>query len=377
LLDISTHAELGDALRNLVIDATPRYALELWKMSRRSADAGYLTPLTDDEDGGKLVKRLSEEYEKLEEEKEEVARWFNESRFDVTCLKKVFARVEKLESVVFKYEGMEMRYSKFAQRYCEGSQHEMSRPFVSTMNALAATGTRVERIEMGKEGFGAVSVGRLEGLAPSLRAFDGVFGKLESLQLKLRDWRSPDTGFELESSRAPFVIRFLAKCRSVRTLDLSFYSSFEKDVFGNLARVCRFERLEFVTLELFRVKRGTDLMDFLEPSARCLREVRLRHMLLDNPGSLWKEVLIELADKEVGFAALRVLHVERLFTERSSGVKRVLFHDGESSTSVLRIEGKHWRDRLRERGCRYVESEAGRMWESGAIAYPFMRSDSM
>lgn len=346
-------------------------------MSRRSADAGYLTPLTDDEDGGKLVKRLSEEYEKLEEEKEEVARWFNESRFDVTCLKKVFARVEKLESVVFKYEGMEMRYSKFAQRYCEGSQHEMSRPFVSTMNALAATGTRVERIEMGKEGFGAVSVGRLEGLAPSLRAFDGVFGKLESLQLKLRDWRSPDTGFELESSRAPFVIRFLAKCRSVRTLDLSFYSSFEKDVFGNLARVCRFERLEFVTLELFRVKRGTDLMDFLEPSARCLREVRLRHMLLDNPGSLWKEVLIELADKEVGFAALRVLHVERLFTERSSGVKRVLFHDGESSTSVLRIEGKHWRDRLRERGCRYVESEAGRMWESGAIAYPFMRSDSM
>lgn len=375
------HPNLGLALKHLVIDATPHYSLQLWTMRRRSldsrADAGHLAPVTDGEDGGNLRVRLDEEYEVLAQEAEGRAKWFNETRFDVVCLRKVFARVKTLESIVFAYDGMEIRYAKFAQRYCEASQHEMSRPFVSTLQALAAMGTRVKRLEIATgKGYGVVSVGRLESLAPSLRSFDYVFEKLERLELKFRDWRYPDTGFALESSRAPFVVRFLAKCRNVRVLDLSFYSAFEEDAFEGLAREGRLERLECVTLELFRVKWGEDLMAFLAPSERCLRELRLRHVLLDNPESTWKEIFVKLADEQTGFEALRILHAERLFTERSSGVKRLLFHDGTSSTSTLRVDGKHWRNELKECGCKYVESEAGRMWESGAISYPFMRSDS-
>ncbi|KAF1931262.1 uncharacterized protein M421DRAFT_99139 [Didymella exigua CBS 183.55] len=375
LADISTHLELGLALQHLIIDATPHHSLSLWKMRRRSSDAGHFDPLFDDEDGPKLITTLDGACESLQQQAETEARWFNESRFDVVCLRKVFEKVKRLESVVFGYEGMGMRYSKFAQRYCESSQHEMSRPFVSTMAALAASNATVKRIEMAKgNGFGAVSVGRLESLAPSLRAFDAVFEKLKVLQLKLRDWRSPDTGFELERTRAPFSIRFLAKCFSVRVLDLSFYSCFESDLFGELVRLCRFAKLECVTLEFLRVEHSRDLMDFLEPSKVCLKEVRLRHVLLGDAGSGWKDVFDGFADEERGLRAPRVLHAERLFAEQSSGIKSVLFHDGESMTSRLRVEEEHWRDELRERGSRYVESEAGRMWESGAIAYPFRRT---
>jgi hypothetical protein len=165
LVDIAAHPELGDALRHLVIDGTPYHALSLWKMSRRRADAGHLTPVMDDEDGSKLIARLTSSYHILEQEAERSARWFNETRFDVVCLKKVFTRVRILDRVEFAYEGMEIGYSKFAQRYCEGSQHEMSRPFVSTMGALASTGASVRRIEIAKgKGYGAISVGRLESL---------------------------------------------------------------------------------------------------------------------------------------------------------------------------------------------------------------------
>lgn len=378
LIDISTHPELGDALQHLVIDATPHYTLDLWKMRRKSADAGHLTPLTDDEDGSKLTRQLSKQYETLSQEAEKAARWLRESRFDMTALKTAFFRTKTLESIVFSCSGMERRYSMFAHRYCESSQGEMSRPFVSTLHALASTDTAVRRIEIapGKD-YGAVSVGRLESLAPLFRALDRVFEALECLQLRLRDWRSPDSGFELESMRAPFSVRFLAKCRNVRVLDLSCYSELEEDLLGEVVRAGRFERLECVTLELLRVKSGTDLRAFLEPSERYLRELRLRHVLLDDPGSSWTKVLCAIADQETAFEALRILHVERLFTKQSSSIESVLFHDGTRFTSVLRFEGENWRDDLRKCGCRHVESEAKRVWESGAIAYPIMRSDSI
>ncbi|KAF3041267.1 hypothetical protein E8E12_000344 [Didymella heteroderae] len=327
LVYVAAHAEFGDALKCLVVDATPYYALELWKMRRRSADAGHLTPITDDEDGSKLVRRLEDEYEVRAQEADSTARWFNETRFDVVCLKKVFARVKSLENLVFAYEGMDMRYSKFAQMYCETTQHEMSRPFVSALHALAASGTPVNCVSTaGIRSHGAVSVGRLESLAPCLRAFDNVFEKLDTLRLKLRDWRSPDTGFELERSRAPFSARFLVKCRNVRVIDLSFYSCFEDDAFGELVRVGRFERLQSVTLEMFRVKQGKNLIEFLEPSKAFLTELRLRHVLLDTNDEkesgrkCWNEVFGEFTDEKRHLQNLRVFHAERLFFNSRIGV---------------------------------------------------------
>jgi hypothetical protein len=381
LVDIAAHPELGDALQHLIIDATPYYALELWKMRRRSSDAGHLTPITDDEDGSKLVQKLHNEHETLQQEAETTARWFNETRFDVSCLKRAFAQMKSLTSLTFAYESTDMRYSKFAQRYCEASQHEMSRPFVSTLSALAASGARVEHIYLPKDrSHGAISVGRLESLAPSLRYFDAMFEKLNTLQLILRDWRSPDTGFELERTRAPFSVRFLAMCGNVRTLELSFYSTLESDLFSELARECAFERLESISLGLFRIKRSRDLFGFLEPSRRYLKELRLRHVLLDENDEKergWKKILGEFADEEGGLQSLRVFHAERLFSGTPLGVLRVSFRSGGSVSSVLHVEGEHWRDELREHAGGYIESAAGRMWESGATAYPFVRSDSM
>jgi hypothetical protein len=384
LVNVAVHPELGNALRHLVIDSTPHHALSLWKMSRRSADAGHLTPLTDEEDEAKLVHRLTSEYQILQQEAERSARWFNETRFDVVCLKKVFARLEGLESVVFAYEGMEIRYSKFAQRYCEASQHEMSRPFVSTLSALASTGTSVKGIEVAEgKGYGAVSVGRLESLAPSLRAFDGLFEGLQVLKVKLRDWRTPDEVFTLESGRAPFSVRFLAKCRNVRVLNLSFYSTLEDGAFGELIRACRFEKLESVMLELFRIRQANDLVQFFEPSKGCLKEVSLKHVMLEeyhmkeSGDDVWKRFFDEFADEKRVLENLRVFHAERLFYECRNGARRVFFKREGVKTVQLHVGGKNWRAELREYAEKCMVSAGGRMWGSGAIAYPFARSNTM
>lgn len=369
-----------------MIDATPYYALELWKMRRRSADAGHLTPVPDDPDGNLLVQKLNQEFEKLQEEGHGVARWFNETRVDTRWLTTIFERVkeagkERLEGVTltFVYEGMEARYAKFGQRYCEQSQHEMSRPFVSTMAAIAASGVRVKEVRISDEkGCGAIGVGRLESLAPCLKSFEAAFEGLETLQLNLRDWRTPDLGFELERTRAPFVVRFLAKCTNVRTLELSCYSELEADLFREMARTCRFDRLERCRLDLFRINHISDLITFLASSSTTLVSLHLTHVLLADLGISWADIFTAITDTHTLLAALEMLKLERLFTQQANGViKRVLFanrrlQDETSLTSSLHVEGESWRDDLIERGCQYSEAEAARMWEVGVVMYPFL-----
>lgn len=343
-------------------------------MRRRSADAGHMTPVTDDEDGSKLVRRLNHEYEELQEEANEVAKRFNETRFDIKCLTTVFKHSNHLENITFAYEGMEPRYSKFGSRYCEVSQHEMSRPFISTLSALAVSGVKAKHIKMydGKE-YGAISIGRLESLAPSLRFFDAAFETLETLQLNLRDWRSPDSGFELEGTRAPFVVRFLAKFRNVRALELSCYSSLEDDLFGEMARMCQFGSLEKCKLDLFRISCAHDLIDFLALSSNSLKELRLEHVLLVDSEKSWADLFTSLADPSNLFPVLKSLHVVRLFTQRASSVvKGVMFQGWESTTISLRLEGKDWREELKDHGRNHVEFKATRMWEAGATMYPYM-----
>ncbi|KAF2623865.1 hypothetical protein BU25DRAFT_442338 [Macroventuria anomochaeta] len=362
LVDISAHPDVGNALHHLIIDATPKYSLELWKTRRRSADAGHMTPVTDDEDGSKLINRLNGEFEELQEEAEEVAKWFNETRFDVKCLTTVFSRLTNLESITFSYTGMESRFSKFSHRYCSTSQHEMSRPFISTLAALATSGVKVKHIKIHDENrHGAVSIGRLECLAPSLRYFDAALSNLEILQLNLRDWRSPDSGFELERTRAPFVVRFLAKCRNVRSLELSCYSALEEDLFGEMARHCELEKLERCRLDLFRIARAHNLLSFLAPSSTSLVTLELEHVLLADPEVSWADVFACLADSTTCLAGLKKLELNRLFTQRLS-----------SPTTSLIIEGENWREECKDRGCRYMESEAARMWDAGAVLYPFV-----
>jgi len=191
LLDISKHTTFGNALRQLVVDATPKHSTSMWQLRKRisEADAIFSEP-----HGVFFKSELQERYIAEEKDATESATFFNESRYDQKCLRAAFDTIDQLESVTFMYTGMEKTYGKFGRRYCESSQHEMSRPFVSTMMAVAASGIRVKKICTHKQfNYGAVSVGRVESLAPFLRNFDGVFEKLEQLELNLRDWRCPDS----------------------------------------------------------------------------------------------------------------------------------------------------------------------------------------
>ncbi|KAJ4991508.1 hypothetical protein SVAN01_02889 [Stagonosporopsis vannaccii] len=376
-VDVSTDPDLSGACRHLIIDATPQHALLLWKMRRRSADAGYMTPITDDEDCIKLARRLNADYESLQRKAETATRWLNETRFDVKCLTTVFPRLVSLESITFAYEGMEIRYSKFGDRYCETSQHEMSRPFISTLFALAASKIRVRRINMhNKNKYGAVSIGRLESLAPSLSSFDAAFENLETLQLNLRDWRSPDSGFEIETNRAPFVVRFMAKCSNVRDLELSCYSELEDNIFRSLARTCRFTKLERCKLDSLQISHHRDLVEFLTNNSCLLKELHLQHLLLADPGATWDTLFVSLANAPSLLTSLHSLKVSRLCSlQIFAPVGHVLFIDQNHESYSLLIEGADWRAQLKNRGRKYMMLNAVSKWEAGSTSYPFIGLD--
>ena len=376
LEEISNHTDFGIALQNLIIDATPHYSLSLWKMRRRSADAGHITPVPDDEDGSKLIRRLAHDYEKLQEEADSMAKLLNETRFDIKCLTTVFKRVMNLESIAFKYQGMEERYSKFGRRYCKATQHEMSRPFVSTMSAIAASGVQVKAVILHPQHVhGAVSVGRLESLAPSLRYFNKAFERLDTLQLNLRDWRSLDLGFELERTRAPFVVRFLAACVNVRVLELSCFSNLEEDLFGEMARACHFNKLEMCKLAMFRINRASDLFTLFAPSHGCLVDLSLSNILLADEETTWPQLFGNMAVSTNCFKVLETLELNNLFMQLNENIGRLLFK-GEllesTSTHLVSRDWADWRDDIKNGKCRSVVRSSGHAWMIGATVYPFL-----
>ena len=344
-------------------------------MRRRSADAGHMTPIADDEDGSKLIQRLAHDYEKLQEEADGVAKLLNETRFDIKCLTTVFKRVVSLESIAFKYQGMEERYSKFGRRYCEATQHEMSRPFVSTMSAIAASGAQIKSVVLHpRHMHGAVSIGRLESLAPSLQYFDKVFERLGTLQLNLRDWRSPDLGFELERTRAPFVVRFLATCDNVRMLDLSCFSNLEEDLFGEMARACHFDKLERCKLAMFRINRASDLFTLFAPSCSCLVDLSLSDILLADEEATWPQLFSNMAVSTKSFKVLEMLELKNLFMQRNETIGKLLFK-GEMLESVskhwISRDWADWRDDIKGGNCRSVLRSSGSAWMINATVYPF------
>lgn len=372
LVDVSEDLLLGGACQHLVIDATPHHALLLWKTRRRSADAGHMTPITDDEDGSNLVKRLNDDYKLLEEKAENETRWLNETRFDLKCLTTAFPRLTSLESITFAYQGMEARYSKFAGRYCEASQHEMSRPFISTLFALATSKITVRHIKIHDENkHGAVSVGRLESLAPLLRGFDLAFELLETLHLNLRDWRRPSSAFELETTRAPFVVRFLAKCSNIRVLHLSCYSVPDNTIFTEMARTCRFKKLEQCKLDSLPILQAADLIEFLTVCSGSLKELELQYIVLADPASAWIELFASLSDTPSLLTSLQSLKVSRLLSDRDP----LLFLQSGSRTTSLHIEGDDWRAQLKDLSCEPEQLDGAMMWLANATIYPFVTTE--
>ncbi|KAF2704642.1 hypothetical protein K504DRAFT_506621 [Pleomassaria siparia CBS 279.74] len=281
---INAHHYFGNALQHLFIDATPRHAIKLWKLK---SDISASMDIASEG-----------EYETEKKESDRISKMWNATRFDQKTLIKMFEEIAggMLESITFAYSGMEKKYGKFARRYCETSQNEMSRPFVSVMSAIVASRITVKRIwHDPKKGYGAVSIGRLEALSPTLSHFDAAFEKLQALSLNLRDWRHPEEGFEPLIGKTPFVVRFLAKCRNIRSLELSCYSTLEDDMFAELATHCVFPRLESCELGLFRIYTIASLLS-LVASTTTLKTLSLTRIVLRSNTEAWPALIHALAD---------------------------------------------------------------------------------
>lgn len=370
LVEMSNHADFGSSLQHLSVDATPWHSMSLWQLRKRISEADAII---SESDGLFFKSELQEKYIEEEKAAKELAAFFNETRYDHKCLRAVFGKVQNLESIVFKYRGMERKYGKFGRRYCESSQHEMSRPFVSTMAAVAASGVHVKTIAVHPvHHHGAVSIGRLECLSPSLRNFDAVFGNLKTLELNLRDWRYPDEGFELESLRAPFVMRFLAKARNVKDITIGCYSSLQDDLIGEMARYCTFGKLESCKLSHFGLHNASDLAQLLGPSFTTLRRLSLSHMRLMDEAVSWADLVRNLASSEDTFQALRRMHLEKLFTKSGS---RLSLNGGmgqEKLSLVSKDDGPTWRDDAVRAVDLFSEGTWGPAYQLGAVAYPFI-----
>ncbi|KAF2475352.1 uncharacterized protein BDR25DRAFT_382300 [Lindgomyces ingoldianus] len=359
LLDIAWHPVFGGALQDLIVDATPKYAIQLWEVKKRIYDAQHDSKLKD---------LYWIEYELLNEKAAESYRYWNETRHDQKTLTAIFERLKKLDSILFCYNGMCRSYGKFSRRYCESSQNEMSRPFVSTLAAIAVSGIIVHEISVHPQRrHGAISVGRLESLSPILSRFDAAFEHLRVLKLNLRDWRHPDEGFEPPPGKVPFVVRFLSKCRNLRELEFSWYSLLERGIFVQVARHCRFASLQVCKLELFSIT-AEDVMAFLQPTKKTLRDLTFTNVILRDADSTW-EVLLPLLTAEFD---LEHLSLQDLFTNTGG---MVIFRSYEQSAATevaitstapgINAKVLHLTDRL-------ATGNLGPAWSHGSVAYPFI-----
>jgi hypothetical protein len=370
LLEITAHLTFGAALHDLNIDATPRHSIALWQLRKRISEAEAISS----DPGGVLFKsEMQEKYIADEKEAKDLTTFFNETRYDQKCLRTVFEKLGRLDSLTFAYKGMDKKYGKFGRRYCESSQHEMSRPIVSAMAAIAKSGIHIKCICLHPTlTHGAVSIGRLESLAPSLGYFDAAFEHLEILDLELRDWRYPDTGFELESTRAPFVVRFLAKARNVRHLKLGCYSSLDDDLFGDMARHCVFSKLETCTLKHFRLHNALDLPLFLRSCCSTLTSLSLHHIFLRDDSATWPSVFTQLACADDILKNLETLYLAKLFLRSGARVDfSEVNYDRQEQLFGAPGNRDLWRDELLWYGDGVLET-TGPPWHLAAVAYPFM-----
>ncbi|KAJ4350351.1 Protein-lysine N-methyltransferase efm4 [Didymosphaeria variabile] len=355
LTHITSDLYFGKCLRDLIIDATPRFAIRLWELEKGIIEADLQQDQARRND-------VQVRYSEVEARFEHSKRFWNETRHDRKALTAVFEHLGRLQSIVFAYDGMKKNFLLFGRRYCESSQNEMSRPFVSTMAAVAKSKLIVQTISVDPtRRYGAVSTGRLESLSPLLVVFDDIFLGLKGLKMSIRDWRSPDDGFEMPTGKASFLVRFLAKLRNLESLDLSCFSSLEENVLSEMARHCKYPRLRTCRLHLFRVPDTKDLLHFLEPAHAWLQSLTLCHCIVRD--GEWSQVMIDIATE------LRLGHVELsdLFTRSGA---RVGFDGTMRRTLVL--EGPDIENQLIFQSGRLISGNWGPAWHLAAVAYPFI-----
>ena len=358
LLEVSRHPYFGLAIKHLAIDSTPSYAIRLWKLNRQAIE-------TPDHD---LENRLNNEEDSLSYEAERMSKYWSETLHDQKDLIQFFKHVRYLDSVTFAFDGMDRHLGKFARMYCERSRNEMSRPFVTTMAAIAISGVTVKNVYLHKvRNYGAISIGRLESLSPFLSKFQGAFENLDTLQINLRDWRYPEEGFEPLTGtvpKAPFVVRFLSKCVNIRRFEVSCFSSLENDMFSELAKHCKFPRMEYCRLELFRIFSMEDLPNFLIGSKSSLRTLSLSHFVLRDESATWADLLRRLASD----LNLETLELKSLFTRRGA---RLGIADGPIKGTLV-LSGPDFIKNLEYYAENLVAGNWGPAWHLASTSYPFL-----
>ncbi|KAJ4299438.1 Protein-lysine N-methyltransferase efm4 [Kalmusia sp. IMI 367209] len=355
LTQITSDLYFGRSVRHLVIDATPRFAIRLWELEKGIIEADLQQDLDRRND-------VQARYGEVEARFEQATKFWNETRHDRKSLTSVFQHLGRLQSIIFAYDGMKKNFLLFGRRYCESSQNEMSRPFVSTLAAVAMSKLIVQTITIDpRRRYGAVSTGRLESLSPLLSRFDEIFLGLKVLKLNIRDWRSPDDGFEMPGGKAPFLVRFLSKLRNLKSLDLSCFSSLEENILSEMAQHCKYPRLETCRLHLFKIREVDDLLRFLEPAHGSLKSLALNHCVLRSAD--WSQIMVRIASD------LRVEHLELndLFTRLGA---RVGFDGTMRRTLVL--EEPDFKNELTRQSDRIITGNWGPAWHLAAVAYPFI-----
>ncbi|ORY14091.1 hypothetical protein BCR34DRAFT_480132 [Clohesyomyces aquaticus] len=359
LLDISWHPDFGLALHDLVVDATPKYAIQLWDLKNKMYESRH-------DSGLKTLYWM--EYDLLNEKADNSFRYWNETRHDQQTLTAIFQRLKQINSITFCYDGVHRWYGfgNHKDKYCESSQNEMSRPFVSTLAAIAASGILVHELSVHKErNHGAISVGRLESISPLLPRLDCALETLSALKLDLRDWRRPTEGFEPPPGKLPIAVRILSRCRNLRKLELSWFSTLERNMFTQAVKHCHLTTLEVCRLELLHVNLE-DLMAFLGPSKKNLRDLSLTHVVLRDVDSQWPELLRRFATE---------LHLQRLsfMSVFSHTSENVAFLDSTSEPPWFGIQfsGPKIREKLLEHAETLVIGDWGAPWHHASTAYPF------
>lgn len=355
LTHITSDAYFGRSLRVLVIDATPRFAIRLWELEKGIIEAD----LQQDQDRRNDIQAR---YSEVEVRLEQATRFWNETRYDRKALTSVFEHLGNLQSIVFAYDGMKKNFLLFGRRYCESSQNEMSRPFVTTMAAVAMSKLIVQTITIDPQRrYGAVSTGRLESLAPVMARFDDIFLGLKVLKMNIRDWRSPEDGFEMPTGKTSFLVRFLSKLRNLESLDLSCFSSLQENVLSEMAQHCKYPRLKTCRLYLFKVPEAEDLLRFLEPAHGWLKSLTISHCILRN--GEWSQVLADFASE----LRLERIEISDLFTRTGA---RVGFDQTMRRTLVF--HEPHLKDQLLLQSERLIDGNWGPAWHLAAVAYPFI-----
>ncbi|KAF2502716.1 hypothetical protein BU16DRAFT_521407 [Lophium mytilinum] len=333
LIEVARHPQLGPALSHLFINATPAFEKQITAIGNKIR-AAYI-------DTG-LRYLLEKERDLLEKEKPTILESFT-SGADRKLLSLAFLIIRHLRTITFSYDALDSMEPQDAMYHMRRCQTEMSRPFMTTMSAIAFSGLTVDEITVSKEHrYGFVTIGKMRFRAWQYSNLGHALANLRVLKIDLRDWMSPARGWTPGLEKTPNVARLLSRTPSLRELDLSchVYSSREEDVFEDVGKMVRLPYLEKCTLGLILAKEQS-LLRFLKASHRTLKHLTLRNAVLVS--GRWSSFL----ESVPATLDLESLVLDNLYQDETI----VLFKkDGKP---VARLDGKGLKERIVEYGRDY------------------------